>query len=151
MKVSAEISGIDDLIKDIKELGDDIDEVADRMLDAGAEVLEDEWRQTIRRKGYVKTGAMRDSIGTKKNKKKKTADVFPQGSQKIVTKTKGVKKVSNATKAYVLHHGRKSNPKTGRDAIKASYFVTEIQQKGGIRAKVAMEEILDEELKKKGM
>lgn len=134
-------SGLDDLIKSIDSMADE--DIVDELLDAGAAELESEWKQEITRRGYVKTGAMRDKVARKKNLKKKHVEVYPAGKDE-----NGVK---NATKAYVLHHGRKSNPKTGGGAIKATYFVNDIQEKGGARAHAAMQQVLNNKLKEKGL
>ena len=136
-----DVDGLDDLIKSISSMADE--DITDELLDAGAGELEDEWKQEITRRGYVATGAMRDNVARKKNPKKKNVEVYPAGKDK-----NGVK---NATKAYVLHHGRKSNPKTGGGAIKATYFVNDIQEKGGARAHAAMQQVLDKKLKEKGL
>lgn len=54
-----------------------------------------------------------------------------------------IRTVSNAQKAYVLHHGKKG--------LKASYFVDDILAHSGGKAGDAMRQILDRHIQKKGL
>lgn len=136
-----EISGLNDIISDLEKLADDTESIADEMLDVAAEVMESSWRDEIERRGLIDTGSMRDNVKSKINRKNRVVDTYPQ--------KKDEKGTSNATKAFILHHGRDSG--TGDGAIRATYFVNDVLENGNIKAQVAMREVLDKHLKEKGL
>ncbi len=131
-----DVDGLDDIIADLKRFGDESEDMAEEMLETAGEVMEDEWREEIERRGLVDTGSMRDSVKTTVNKGKKTADTYPRKKDK--------KGTSNAAKAFIAHHGKAGHQK-------ATYFVNDIQEKGGARAHAAMQQVLDKKLKEKGL
>ena len=110
------------------------------------EELEEEWKEQINRQGFVKTGAMQDHVSSKYNYKAKTVITYPKGK----SKSGGGKPTNNAVKAYVLHHGREPNSK-GNGGIKASYFVDDVRDNGEKRAATAMNKVVDDFLKGKGL
>lgn len=136
-----EISGLNDIISDLEKLADDTENIADEMLDAAAEVMKTSWRDEIERRGLVDTGSMRNNVQSTISRKNRTVDTYPQKKDK--------KGTSNATKAFVLHHGRDSS--TGDGAIKATYFVNDVLEDGSIKAQGVMHDVLDKHLKEKGL
>lgn len=127
-------SGLANLIKELEDLGADIDEISDEMLEAGGEAMKKAWTEEIKAKGHVDTGDMLKSVKAKVNKSKKTAEIYPQGKDK-----KGVR---NALKAFVLHYGTSN--------IAGDRFVDEVESKGSDAAVDAMYEIYSDELGKRG-
>lgn len=137
-----DVDGLDSLIDDIKSLDNDTENVVDEMLEAAGTVMEDAWKEEVKRRKFVLSGSMRDSVKSKINRKKRYVETYPTGKAKYKSKNASWETL-NAKKAYVLHHGKKGQ--------KATYFVNDIQEQGGIKAQIAMRNVLDEHLKKKGM
>ena len=104
-------SGIDEIINEMKNLGELIGPTADRMLVAGAEEVKKAWKSAAEMHGLRDTGDMINSIGFAKTPKEvsgiKQIDIYPQGKDR-----KGVR---NAEKAFILHYGTKH--------IKATHWV----------------------------
>jgi hypothetical protein len=134
---------LDALIQDLAALGDDTEEIACEMLDAGGAVLKQGWEDEIKRRGYIRTGQMQHSIAYKTNKRKRMVEAYPTGKAKYKNQNGNIRAVSNAQKAYVLHHGKKG--------LKASYFVDDILAHSGGKAGDAMRQILDRHIQKKGL
>ena len=99
-------TGLDELIADMRRLGQDSGPVAEEMLEAAAEVVKESWKESARDHGHVDTGAMISSIDypVKGNAGALYRDIYPQG--------KDAKGVSNAKKAFILHYGKSSKPGT---------------------------------------
>ena len=133
--MKCDIEGLDSIIDDLKAIGEDTEAIAEEMLEAAGEVMEEAWKEEVTRRKFVLSGSMRDSVKSKVHLKKRYVETYPQKKDK--------KGTSNATKAFVLHHGKKGQ--------KATYFVNDIQEQGGIKAQVAMRDVLDKHLKEKGM
>ncbi len=107
------------------------------MLEAGADVLVESWRNSIQAHGHVRTGTMMNNVG--KTEVQMEPDgmsiaVYPQGTDSH--------RVTNAQKAYILHYGRQAN-KNGRKEIKGDKFVTEAEQNAKRKVDAAMQAILD--------
>lgn len=137
-----DIEGLDGLIDDLKAIGEDTENVVDEMLEAAGTVMEEAWKEEIAKRKFVLSGSMRNSVKSKINRKKRHVDTYPTGKAKYKSKNASWETL-DAKKAFILHHGKK-----GR---KATYFVNDIQEQGGIKAQVAMGDVLDKHLKKKGM
>ena len=133
--MKCDIEGLDSIIDDLKAIEEDTEAIAEEMLKAAGEVMEEAWKEEVTRRKFVLSGSMRDSVKSKVHLKKRYVETYPQKKDK--------KGTSNATKAFVLHHGKKGQ--------KATYFVNDIQEQGGIKAQVAMRDVLDKHLKEKGM
>ena len=129
-------SGLDDLVNEMRRLGQDIGPVADEMLDAAAAVIRDQWKAVATEHGHVDTGAMIDSVDfpVKGNVRAMYRDIYPQG-----TDAKGVK---NAEKAFILHYGKHNMP--------GDYWVDEAEQKAGPEAVRVCQAIWDRFLKSGG-
>ncbi len=97
-------NGIDDLIEDMKRLGELTGVAADRMLMAGAEEVRDAWRRSAVAHEHIDTGDMANSVGFAKTPIAiggiRSIDIYPQGKDR-----KGVR---NAEKAFILHYGSSS-------------------------------------------
>ena len=107
-------SGMDDLIRDMENMGQLSGEVAKVMVEAAANEIRDQWKIAAAEHGLKWTGDMIESIeapgpvqrfGTFLQK-----DVYPMGKDR-----KGVR---NAEKAFILHYGRNGDKK-----IAATYWV----------------------------
>lgn len=95
-------SGLDDIIRQMRSLGQDSGPVAEEMVVASVEAIKEEWQKSAQAHGHIDTGAMIDSISyspsTTVMGSIMSRDVYPQG-----TDGKGVR---NATKAFILHYGK---------------------------------------------
>ena len=136
----AEFKTPDDVLKDItkkiEELGEDAGKkLRSEMLDTGAEIMVEEWENSINKHNHIKSHAMIKSVGAKKGKAKNLREIYPQGTDK-----KGVR---NAEKAYIAHYG-----KSGQNGTR---FVDEAEENGEARCAEAMQNKLDDYIKKKGL
>lgn len=136
----AEFKTPDDVFKDItqklEELGEDAGKkLRSEMLDTGAEIMVEEWKGAIERHEHIDTEAMRDSVAPRGSKAKSIREIYPQGTDK-----KGVR---NAEKAYIAHYG-----KSGQIGTR---FVDEAEENGEARCVEAMQNKLDDYIKKKGL
>lgn len=129
-------SGIDELAAELQELGQlDNGNLTEKMLNAGAEVIAEEWKKGIDgtvKSGGRSTGEMSASVAPSK-KIKRTGDVsattiYPQGKDR-----KGVR---NAEKAFILHYG-----KSGQLGTR---FVDKVEEAAEERATAAMEKVFEE-------
>lgn len=127
--------GLDALANDLKQLGKDITEVEEEMLDAGAQEIVAAWKEGITSAGHVDTGEMRDSVKATKKRKQKAREIYPQGKD-----SKGVR---NAEKAFVNHYGKGSKP--------GDRFVDKIEDAAEPKAAARMQSILNAHLRKKGL
>ena len=106
-------SGLQDLINEMRRMGEDGGEVAAAMTLAAADEIRSAWRKTAEKHGLVDTGAMIESIGFPEGVRKMgdvfVADVYPQGKDASGTR--------NAEKAFILNYGS--------SRIKPTYWVDE--------------------------
>ena len=141
------VTGIDDLAADLKRLGLlDNSELVSGMLEAGAEIVADEWKKgiesTVKSKaaGGRGTGEMKDSVRPAKGIKTidgaSAKDIYPQGKD-----SKGVR---NAEKAFILHYG-KSNANQP-----PTLFVDAVEDAAENKAISAMEDVFNNYLEKEG-
>lgn len=139
------VNGIDELAAELMEMGQlDNGELVSEILEAGAEVVADEWRKgienTVKSKadGGRGTGEMKDSVAPAKGIKKvdgvSVKEIYPQGKD-----SKGVR---NAEKAFILHYGKSGQAPTR--------FVDAVEEAAEDKAVEAMEEIFNNFLEKEG-
>lgn len=111
-----EAEGFDELVADLKKNADLLDSAAPEMLQAGAAVVADAWRDAIQSHGLIDTGDMLDSVApsnlVNSSTEKKIA-VYPQGRDR-----KGIR---NAEKAFINHYGASRR--------KATHFVDDAETK----------------------
>ena len=111
-----EAEGFDELVADLKKNADLLDSAAPDMLQAGAAVVADAWRDAIQSHGLIDTGDMLDSVApsnlVNSSTEKKIA-VYPQGRDR-----KGIR---NAEKAFINHYGASRR--------KATHFVDDAETK----------------------
>ena len=126
-----DMSGMDEVLKQMKDMQMLTGKVADEMLMAGAEVMKEAWKDTITRFELINNDDMRKSVGYPRQPKSindvRTIDVYPQGKDR-----NGVR---NAEKAFVLHYGRSNMDPTE--------FVDVAEQQGKAEADAVMEKIWD--------
>ena len=135
-------SGLNELSEMLKELGElDNGELTGNMLNAGAEVVADEWKKGIKNvviPGGRSKGDMENSVAPSKKIERKgdisATTIYPQGKDR-----KGVR---NAEKAFILHYG-----KSGQMGTR---FVDNVEANAEDAATEAMEEVFNEFLNKKG-
>lgn len=138
------VNGIDELAADLRRLGQlDNDELVADMLDAGAEVVADEWIHGIleaTKPDGRSTGDMARSVAPTKGIKKigdvSAKEIYPQGKDR-----KGVR---NAEKAFILHYG-KSNANQP-----PTRFVDAVEESAEDKAVSTMENVFNNYLEKEG-
>lgn len=138
------VNGIDELAADLRRLGQlDNEKLVSDMLDAGAEVVADEWIHGIleaTKPDGRSTGDMVRSVAPTKGIKKigdvSAKEIYPQGKDR-----KGVR---NAEKAFILHYGKsKANQPPTR-------FVDAVEEAAEDKAVSAMEDVFNNYLEKEG-
>ena len=129
--------GFDELLADLQHHKDLLDDAAPEMLQAGAEVVAEGWKDAIRAHDLIDTGDMLDSVApsaaTITDTEKKIA-VYPQGKDR-----KGVR---NAEKAFINHYGASRR--------KATHFVDDAEQKTEAPAIDAMAEVWYRKIESEG-
>lgn len=95
------MSGIDDLVAEMRRMGEESGEAAKAVLLAGAEGVKKAWKQAAEEHELRDTGDMINSIGFPREPVDVggaySIDIYPQGKDRH-----GVR---NAEKAFVLHYG----------------------------------------------
>lgn len=136
-----EVNGIDELAAQLSQLGQlGNGELVSDMLEAGAEVVTEEWKKGIRStvKTNRSTGEMENSVAPAKGIKTvgdvSSKFIYPQGKD-----SKGVR---NAEKAFILHYG-----KSGQTATR---FVDAVEDAAEGKAVDVMEEKFNNYLEKEG-
>lgn len=129
-----EMSGVDRIIDELGRMDALTGPMAEEMVDAGARVLVDTWKDVIRSRGHVDTGDMLRSVKAKK----------PAGSSEVVAREvyplgKDAKGVRNAEKAFILHYGWKSR--------QGDHFVDQVEADANEPAVSAMEAVMDKYMK----
>jgi len=148
-------TGLDELLADMKRLGELSGDTADKMLMAGAEAVKEEWRKSAEKHRLRDTGDMIESIGFPRQPKTaggiRTIDIYPQGKDR-----KGVR---NAEKAFILNYGtqgtnsdnaRRKRGKVDKRkgaGIPATHWVDDADKASGEPVMEAMGKIWDEHLK----
>lgn len=144
--------GIDNIIEQMKSLGELSGEVADEMLLRAAEEVKKAWREAAKRHKLKLTGQLIDSIGYPRRPKTvgdvRTIDIYPQGNSTYTIGSDGKrvdrkKPVRNAEVAFVLHYGTSKKP--------ATFWVDTADELAAVPVQEAMEEIWDGELRKRGL
>lgn len=134
-----EMDGFDELLAEMKQLGELSGETADKMLMAGAEQVKQAWKDSAEQHGHRDTGDMIASIGYSRTPKTagdiKSVAIYPQGKDR-----KGVRE---AEKAYILNYGKKSKP--------PSHWVDDAERIAEPKVLSAMEKIWDEHIKDAGV
>lgn len=134
-----QITGLDEVTEQMKNMGQLSGRVADEMLMAGSAEMVPAWKNAIQRYGHVKTGTMLNSVKPTKIKNRpagKELYVYPQGYDRNNRK----KPTRNAEKAFVLHYGRRN--------MDASHFVDAAEIEGEPKATKAMVKRWDEFIEK---
>lgn len=129
-----EINGVDRVIDELGRMDALTGPMAEEMVDAGARVLVDTWKDVIRSRGHVDTGDMLRSVKAKK----------PAGSSEVVAREvyplgKDAKGVRNAEKAFILHYGWKSR--------QGDHFVDQVEADANEPAVSAMESVMNKYMK----
>lgn len=122
--------GHEEMLKELRKMRQEFGPLARAMIQAGGNAMADAWRETIRRRGLVDTGAMLAGVGTTKIKEGDNGlyiDVTSKGTDRTGTR--------NAEKAFVLNYGTSRLP--------ATHWVEEAEQLGAPRSTAAMQAVLD--------
>lgn len=124
------VTGLEEIIKDMDRLGQQVGPVADEMLQAGAAVVQWEWQKAISNAGLIDTGDMFASVRPTKPKETggvKSLTVYPQGKDSTGTR--------NAEKAFIGNYGREQQP--------ATHFADKAEENAEAPAQAAMEAVWD--------
>ena len=124
--------GLDELLAEMKRLGELAGPTADRMIAVGAEELKKSWIASAEKHKHEDTRDMILSIGARPGDKDiRSVDVYPLGKDRFGTR--------NAEKAFILHYGK--------SGIDASRWVDEAEDNAQEPIQKAFERIWDEHLK----
>lgn len=129
-----DVTGMQDTIRELNRLGEEIGPTADAMLHAGGEVMVQGWQYQAAKHGHIRTGAMYDSIkqsSPKTIKGVRQITVYPMGTDSYNRR----KPVRNAEKGFVLNYG------WSRRA--GSHWAEEAEETSAEPAVDAMENVMD--------
>ena len=133
------VNGLDEVIRQMAEMGELSGQVADRMLMAGAEQVRLAWQRSAEEHGHRDTGDMIRSIGYPRAPRDvegiRAIDIYPLG--------KDGKGVRNTEKAFILHYG------TSR--MRGSRWVDDADAYAGPLVQAEFERIWDEFLRDRGV
>jgi hypothetical protein len=134
-----ETTGLDEIIKQMAELGELDNDITDRLVFAGAKIIKEKWKSIIRSQRLIKTGSMLASIVFPK-KTKTTGDgtyidVSPSGTDENGTR--------NALKAAILNYGNSEIP--------GSFFIDMAELAAEPETETVTQFMWDEYLKQKGL
>lgn len=126
------VTGLEEVIKDMAQMGEKAGRVADDMLIAAAEVVKETWKSSIKSHGHYGkyTGDMYESVGPTRPVNRgdtRTLYVYPQGSDRTGTR--------NVEKAFIANFGREHQDATG--------FANEAEENAEAPAQEAMINIWD--------
>jgi len=134
--------GLDDLIEDLKSLGETTGELADKMLLAGAEEVKQAWRRAAKLHNLIDTGDMFNSIGYSRKPKMvsdiKMIDIYPQGTDR-----KGIR---NAEKAFILNYGGSNQKKRP-----ATHWIDTADDLSAEPVEKAMREVYENHMKERNL
>lgn len=136
------VYGADDLtqlIRRTEKLADD-EELAE-MLNAGAEVVAEEWRAGINR--TIRTNRSKGDLAESVQPSRKIESSGGVSSTIIYPLGKDRKGIRNAEKAFILHYGKSGQP--------ATRFVDAVEDNSEAKAIEAMAEKANEILEKEGI
>ena len=107
------------------------------MMNAGADVLIESWKNVIQEKRHVRSEAMYRSVAKTDVMEEvdgASIEVYPMGTDKH--------RINNAQKAFILHYGREAK-KNGRKGIKGDKFVNTAEKRSKERVAAVMQEVLN--------
>lgn len=142
--------GLDELIEDMERHYDIAPEIFDEMLEEGAEIVKDAWKESALKHGHRDTGEMIDAIDyvvqPSRPRGMKQAHIYPQGYQ-TVTRYYGElvsrkRPVRYASVAFMRHYGTKKKAGT--------YWVDDAVDRATDRVKPVLEAIWRDFLAGKG-
>lgn len=141
MRLNLQTTGLDAIARDLQKMAGG-GAMTSAMLQKGADVLKEEWKEEIAARGHVKTGDMISSVEKttpKTGTDEKSISVYPQGVGRNGTR--------NAEKAFLLHYGWKTGggrkAKRRKGASKGDHFVDAIKEKAEPKVVAAMEAVMD--------
>ena len=141
-------TGINETVESLKQMGFYTEEMAERMVEIGATVTADAWKEVIQERRHIVNGDMLQSVEptsvTRYGNGNPYADVYPQGVDR-----NGVR---NAEKAFMLHYGWKAGvasrdhkkSKGAKGAYKGDHFVDEAERRADQRIEDAMDTFGDQ-------
>lgn len=131
------IRGLDEMQKKLSQLSTDVEvTLKDKMLDEGAKVGIQAWKDNIRLFTHIETSDMINSVGvTPETRKGAVREIYPLGKDR-----KGVR---NAEKAFYLHYGTVYR--------EGDLFVDDIEDDMNEKARVVMRKVLDDYLAEHGL
>ena len=120
------LTGSNELIARLQQLGDGVETAGKAILEAGAAVVVKACRASIGRNELVKTGAMLDSVASSRVKEDRDGAYV-----EITLRGKDKRGVRNAEKGFILNYGS--------SRIKPTYWVDEARRASEGPARAAME------------
>lgn len=153
--------GLDDLIQQLDAMGNDVAELAEEMLFAGAEEVAEAWRKSAEQHGHRDTGEMIKAIGYPRTPRRvgdiKAIDIYPIGTEPDRIRKKAsqdregnilpiggtIKGKRHAEKAFQTHYGTSKHP--------GSHWVDDADDMAGPMVEKRLWEIYDDWLRDHGM
>lgn len=156
--------GLDDLIRDMEDLGEHMGEISEEMLMAGAEEVAQSWKDAIRKHNIIDTASMLNDVYYPRRPKTirgiKQIDIYPQGMSAPVFTGKDGKTyrrsglIRNAEKAFITHYGvrnRTGKRKLSTYKIQPTYFVDDADEMSGPRVEERLYRIWNQHLIKRNL
>lgn len=143
--------GLDDLINDLKVMGELSGEMAEEMLLAGAEEVKQAWRKAAKMHKHLLTEQMFNSIDYSRKPKlvsdMKIIDIYPQGMS-TYTISNGKKyarqdPVRNAEIAFIKNYGTSKHP--------GSHWVDTADELSAEPVEKAMREVYEKKMKERDL
>ena len=139
---------VDEMARELMRLGQVTGSMAREMVNEGAEIIADTWKNVIREMPHVDKGDMLNSVQADEARQSGGAtvsEIYPRGKDR-----KGVR---NAEKAYLLHYGWKAGkPARGKKGEKAKgrkgayqgdHFVDTVEKECAEVVDYTMERVID--------
>ena len=128
------VEGADEMLADLKRLGDEMPDVKKAMIRAGGQEMAQGWHDYIEKLGYHDTFDMDKGISVRIKKKYGLIMAF------ITSEGTDRHGVRNAAKAFYLHYGTSQ--------IKGSHWIDNVEREYAPRAAAVMRDILNDAINK---
>lgn len=130
-----ETSGLDELMQQLRKMGQQSGDIAKAMILTGADEIKQAWQDSAEAHGLRDTGAMIESVAYDDEPRELggalAVDIWPRGKDASGTR--------NAEKAFILNYGS--------SRIQATHWVDDAERAAEAAIVPAMEEVLDEYLR----
>ena len=139
-----QVTGLDELIRDLDALADDAPAITGQILEAQADILEPALRQSLASRSLIRTGRLQASIARRKSRSKggPAIRIGPKGEHHRYYPKTGSGVVSAGYVGYIQEYGLPSR------GIKSSKWAKAAVTGSRDKAVSAAEQVLDQNLRK---